>query len=173
MAGLEQFRSHGLQVIRARAFNHTGPGQLPRFVVSAFAKQIAQIEAGRQAPVMGVGNLSARRDFLDVRDVVQAYVALMERGEAGCAYNVCSGRAVAMQTILDGFLANAKVGIEVERDPALFRPVDVAELVGSNEALMAATGWQPRIPLEQTLADVLAYWRAQVPFFGDAVTTMA
>lgn len=173
MVCVEQVRSHDLQIVRARAFNHTGPGQLPRFVVSAFAKQIAQIEAGRQAPVMGVGNLSARRDFLDVRDVVEAYVALMARGQAGAAYNVCSGRAVAMQDILDGFLASAKVAITVERDPALFRPVDVAELVGDNAAIQAATGWQPRFALSQTLDDVLAYWRGQVPFLGDAVSVMA
>ncbi|MNS22421.1 GDP-6-deoxy-D-mannose reductase [compost metagenome] len=173
MIAVEQHRSHGLQVIRARAFNHTGPGQLARFVVASFAKQIAQIEAGRQAPVMGVGNLSARRDFLDVRDVVDAYVALMGHGEAGRAYNVCSGRAVAMQDILDGFLAEAKVTITVEVDPALVRPVDVPELVGSHAALSAATGWAPRIPLRQTLADVLAYWRWKVPYLGDAVTAMA
>jgi GDP-4-dehydro-6-deoxy-D-mannose reductase len=173
MIAVEQYRSHGLQVVRARAFNHTGPGQMARFVVASFAKQIAQIEAGRQAPVMGVGNLSARRDFLDVRDVVDAYVALMAHGEAGRAYNVCSGQAVAMQDILDGFLAEAKVSITVEVDPALVRPVDVPELVGSHAALSAATGWAPRIPLRQTLADVLAYWRWKVPYLGDAVTALA
>jgi GDP-4-dehydro-6-deoxy-D-mannose reductase len=173
MIAVEQYRSHGLQVIRARAFNHTGPGQVPRFVVASFAQQIAQIEAGRQAPVMGVGNLSARRDFLDVRDVVDAYVALMGHGEAGRAYNVCSGQAVAMQDILDGFLAEAKVAITVEVDPALVRPVDVPELVGSHAALSAATGWAPRFPLRQTLADVLAYWRWKVPYLGDAVTALA
>jgi GDP-4-dehydro-6-deoxy-D-mannose reductase len=173
MAAIEVFRAHGLPVIRARAFNHTGPGQSPRFVVSAFAKQIAQIESGRQDPVLGVGNLSARRDFLDVRDVVEAYLALMGSGVPGEAYNVCSGRAVAMQAMLDGLLALAKVGITVETDPALVRPVDVPELVGSPAKLQAATGWTPRIPLEQTLADVLAYWRARTPMLGDAVTSFA
>jgi GDP-4-dehydro-6-deoxy-D-mannose reductase len=142
-------------------------------VVPSFAQQIAQIEAGRQAPVLGVGNLAARRDFLDVRDVVEAYVALMAKGEPGAAYNVCSGHAVAMQELLDGLLAEAKVAISVERDPALFRPLDVPELVGSHAALTEATGWQPRIPIRQTLHDVLAYWRLKVPFLGDAVTTMA
>lgn len=173
MVAVEQFRSHGLQVVRARAFNHTGPGQLPRFVVAAFAQQIAQIEAGRQSPVMGVGNLSARRDFLDVRDVVNAYLALMAKGSAGAAYNVCSGRAVAMQEILDGFLAAAKVSITASRDETLFRPVDVPELVGSHAAITQATGWTPAIPLRQTLADVLAYWRWKVPYLGDAVSVMA
>lgn len=173
MVAVEQFRSHGLQVVRARAFNHTGPGQVPRFAIPSFAKQIAEIEAGRQSPVLRVGNLAARRDFLDVRDVVDAYVALMAKGEAGKAYNVCSGRAVAMQDLLDGLLAEAKVAIAVERDEALFRPLDVPEVVGSHAALTAATGWEPKLPIRQTLADTLGYWRMKVPFLGDAVTAMA
>ena len=173
MIGVEHFRAHGMPIIRARAFNHTGPGQTPRFVVSSFAKQIAQIEAARQAPVLGVGNLSARRDFLDVRDVVEAYVALVEKGEPGAAYNVASGKAIAMQSLLDGLLAHAKVGIEVEIDPALLRPVDVPELVGSHDALTAATGWAPRIGIEQTLEDVLDYWRMRVPFLGEPATSFA
>lgn len=173
MIGVEHQRAHGMHVVRARAFNHTGPGQTPRFVVSSFAKQIAQIEAARQAPVLGVGNLSARRDFLDVRDVVEAYLALVDRGEPGKAYNVSSGRAIAMQSLLDGLLAHAKVGIEVETDPALLRPVDVPELVGSHAALTAATGWEPKIPIDQTLLDVLEYWRMRVPFLGEPATSFA
>lgn len=173
MAGLEHWRAHGIPVIRARAFNHTGPGQSPRFVVSAFAKQIAQIEAGRQDPVIGVGNLTARRDFLDVRDVVEAYLALAERGAPGEAYNVCAGQAVSMQEILDRLIDQAKVGITVERDAAMMRPVDVPELVGDHAKLRRDTGWAPEIPLEQTLVDVLAYWRRQVPYWGDASSSMA
>jgi GDP-4-dehydro-6-deoxy-D-mannose reductase len=173
MIALQHFRAYGLPVVRARSFNHTGPGQTARFAVSAFARQIARIEVARQAPVLGVGNLSARRDFLDVRDVAAAYLALARLGAAGEAYNVCSGKAVALQTLRDGLLANAKVGIDVERDPALDRPVDVPELRGDPTRLQAATGWRPEIPLEQTLLDVLAYWRAKEPFVGDAVTGWA
>lgn len=173
MVGIEHFRAHNTYVVSARAFNHTGPGQTPRFVVSAFAKQIAQIEVARQDPILEVGNLSARRDFLDVRDVVEAYVALLELGTPGSAYNVCSGRAVAMQTILDQLVALSKVGITVQTDPALMRPVDVPELVGDNTKIQRDTGWKPEIPLEQTLSDVLAYWRKQMPFFGDASQSFA
>ncbi|HEY9720840.1 MAG TPA: GDP-mannose 4,6-dehydratase [Oscillatoriaceae cyanobacterium] len=166
MAGLAYFRAHGLGVVRARAFNHTGPGQLDRFVIAAFAKQIALIEAGRQEPLLRVGNLSARRDFLDVRDVVAAYTALMARGAAGAAYNVASGRAVAMQALLDQLLACSSADVRVETDPALLRPVDVPELVGDRRAIGEATGWEPRIPLDQTLSDVLADWRERVRMLG-------
>lgn len=162
MLCIEAFRTHGLAVVRARAFNHTGPGQTPQFVVSDFARQVARIESGLQAPVIAVGNLSARRDFLDVRDVVSAYVALMAEGAPGAAYNVCSGRAVAVQSLLDGLLSLSRVPITVTTDPARMRPVDVPELVGSHASLSAAAGWQPRVPLEQTLSDVLGYWRARV-----------
>jgi GDP-4-dehydro-6-deoxy-D-mannose reductase len=173
MIAIQHARAYGLHVVRARAFNHTGPGQAARFAVSAFARQIARIEVGRQDPVLGVGNLAARRDFLDVRDVVEAYLALVGAGQAGAVYNVCSGRAIALQELLDGLLAHAKVGITVERDPALFRPLDVPEVCGDPGAIHAATGWQARIPLEKTLADVLAYWRAQEPFVGDATSNLA
>jgi GDP-4-dehydro-6-deoxy-D-mannose reductase len=173
MIAIQHHRAYGLHVVRARSFNHTGPGQTARFAVSAFARQIARIEVARQAPVLGVGNLAARRDFLDVRDVAQAYMALVRLGAAGEVYNVCSGRAVALQALLDGLLSLAKVGIDVERDPALDRPVDVPELRGDPARLQAATGWRPEIPLEQTLADVLAYWRAKEPFVGDAGSYLA
>jgi GDP-4-dehydro-6-deoxy-D-mannose reductase len=173
MVALEHYRAHGLHVVRARAFNHTGPGQTPRFAVPSFAKQVAQIEVARQDPILEVGNLSALRDFLDVRDVVEAYVALMELGKPGEAYNVCSGRGVAMQTILEELVARSKVGITVTVDPALIRPVDVPELVGDNAKIQRDTGWKPEIPLDQTLTDVLAYWRKQMPFVGDAGQSFA
>ena len=166
-------RSYGLAVVVARPFNHTGPGQTARFAPGSFARQIAMIEAGRQAPVIRVGNLAARRDFLDVRDVVRAYLALAAHGAPGRAYNVSRGEAVPIQAILDGLLALAKVGIDVERDPALMRPADVPELLGDPQALHAATGWTPAIPLATTLADLLAQWRRQVPFFGDAASGFA
>jgi GDP-4-dehydro-6-deoxy-D-mannose reductase len=162
MIGLEHWKSQGLPVLRARSFNHTGPGQAPHFVVASFAKQIALIESGLQAPVLKVGNLTARRDFLDVRDVVRAYVALMAEGEPGAAYNVCSGQAIPMRALLDGLLSLCSVAIDVQEDPARFRPIDVPELVGSHAALSEATGWKPVISLEQTLKDTLAYWRDRV-----------
>jgi GDP-4-dehydro-6-deoxy-D-mannose reductase len=173
MIAIQHHRAYGLQVVRARSFAHTGPGQTARFAVSAFARQIARIEVARQAPVLAVGNLAARRDFLDVRDVARAYLALLHLGEAGEVYNVCSGRAVALQELLDGLLALARVGIDVEHDPALDRPVDVPELRGDPTRIMAATGWRPEVPLQQTLSDVLTYWRAKEPFVGDAQAYLA
>lgn len=166
-------RSYGLHVVVARPFNHTGPGQSARFAPGAFARQIAMIEAGRQAPAIRVGNLEARRDFLDVRDVVEAYVALAARGEAGRTYNVSRGEAVPIQAILDGLLAHAKVGIDVERDPALMRPADVPALEGDPGALRRATGWAPAIPLDVTLGDLLADWRRRMPFLGDVAGSFA
>lgn len=166
MAALAYARAHGLGVVRARAFNHTGPGQADRFVIGAFAKQIALIEAGKQEPLLRVGNLSARRDFLDVRDVVDAYTSLLARGRAGAAYNVASGRAVAMRELLDQLLACSSADVRVETDPALLRPVDVPELVGDRRAIGEATGWEPRIPLAETLSDVLADWRERIRVIG-------
>lgn len=156
-------RAYGLAVVVARPFNHTGPGQSARFAPGAFARQIALIEAGRQAPLIRVGNLEARRDFLDVRDVVQAYVALAEQGEAGRAYNVSRGEAVPIRAILDGLLAQAKVAVEIGADPALMRPADVPALAGDSTALREATGWAPTIDLATTLADLLADWRTRMP----------
>jgi GDP-4-dehydro-6-deoxy-D-mannose reductase len=141
--------------------------------VSSFARQIAMIEAGRQPPIISVGNLAARRDFLDVRDVVRAYMALMAKGEPGQAYNVCSGNAISIQEILNWLLAHARVAISVERDPSRFLPLDVPTVVGNPYAVRKATGWVPQIPIDRTLADVLEYWRAQTPFVGDATTSFA
>lgn len=173
MVAIQHARAYGMAIVRARAFNHTGPGQSARFATPRFARQIARIEVGRQSPVIGVGNMGARRDFLDVRDVAAAYLALLDRGVAGEVYNVCSGRSVAMQEILDRLVAMARVGVEVEVDPALFRPVDVAETRGDPSALMDATGWKPEIPLEETLKDVLDYWRSREPFVGDVTNFLA
>ncbi len=142
-----------------RAFNHTGPGQAPSFVCSDFAAQIAAIEAGRREAVIRVGNLSAQRDFTDVRDVVQAYRLVSERGQPGATYNVASQRPVSIQSILERLLELSATQIRVERDPARLRPVDMPLVVGDASALAAATGWQPRIPLDQTLVDLLEYWR--------------
>ncbi len=160
--GYQYFISYGLLVVRVRPFNHVGPGQSERFVVAAFASQVARIEAGLQEPVMRVGNLSPARDFTDVRDVVRAYEGLLLRGEAGEVYNVASGQARTIRSILDSLLAMTEVEIRVETDPDRYRPADVPIIYGSYRKLEAAIGWRPEIPFEQTLRDVLNEWRARV-----------
>ncbi len=157
--GAEYARSGTLPVLRVRPFNHTGPGQDVGFVAADFARQIARIEAGQQVPRMTVGDLDARRDFTDVRDVVRAYVLVLEKGAPGDVYNVCSGKAVPVRAILDGLLAASTVKPEVLSTAARKGPNVV---VGSAERLRAATGWKPEIPLSQTLADLLADWRERV-----------
>jgi GDP-4-dehydro-6-deoxy-D-mannose reductase len=156
----QAFLGHGQQVITVRPFNHIGPAQTPQFAVPALAKRI--VDADRAgASTIPVGNLSARRDFTDVRDVVRAYRLLIESGRAGEVYNVCSGRDVSIKEIAEGLLELAGASLELEVDPTLVRPVEVPVLRGDPSRLVAATGWKPEIPLDQTLADVLAYWRAQ------------
>jgi GDP-4-dehydro-6-deoxy-D-mannose reductase len=152
-------RSYGLDVVRVRPFNHTGPGQTPTFVCPAMAKQVADIEAGRQEPVIRAGNLDPVRDLSDVRDVVAGYVALLERGKTGEVYNLCSGTGCSIRELIDLLRSLARVPIEVTQDPALVRPVEVPRIVGSHARATADTGWRPRIPFEQTVADVLAWWR--------------
>ena len=151
---------HGQRVITVRPLNHIGPGQTPNFAVPALAKRIVEAEAAGRATIP-VGNLSARRDFTDVRDVVRAYRLLVESGEAGTVYNVCSGRDVCIGEIADTLLGLAGTSLEFETDPALMRPVEVPVLRGDPSRLSGATGWKPEIPLDRTLADVLAYWRTQ------------
>jgi len=162
MLTMQYHLSHQLDLIGMRPFNHIGPRQNDRFVVPAFAKQIAQIEAGLQPPVIQVGNLTAKRDFTDVRDVVQAYTRAVEFGQAGQLYNLGSGRAVAVQTILDLLLADSPAQITVQIDPERMRPVQIPEIVCDASRFRACTGWEPQIPLEKTLHDALAEWRAKV-----------
>lgn len=162
MLGLQYHLSHGLDVVRVRPFNHIGPRQGLGFVVPDFASQVARIEAGQQEAVMRVGNLEARRDFTDVRDVVRAYHLLAMHGESGAVYNVGSGQAHAIQEVLDGFVARSAVPIQVEPDPARMRPSDVPLVLCDYGRLHACTGWRPTVPFEQSLADVLDYWRAEV-----------
>lgn len=150
------------RVVRVRAFPHLGPGQRTGFVAADFASQIAAIEVGKQTPVIRVGNLEAQRDFTDVRDVVRAYRLLLEQGQLGEVYHVASGRAVPVRTILEHLLRLATVPITVEQDVERMRPSDTPILVGDAGKLRAATGWQPEIPLEQTLRDVLDDWRQRV-----------
>jgi GDP-4-dehydro-6-deoxy-D-mannose reductase len=162
MLGLQYYLSHSLDTIRVRPFNHIGPRQSPGFVVPDFASQVARIEAGQQDPIMRVGNLEAQRDFTDVRDVVRAYHLLAVHGQAGQAYNVGSGRAHVIQRILDGLIARSTVPIQIEQDPARMRPSDTPLVVCDYGKLAACTGWVPTVPFEQSLADILDYWRRRV-----------
>lgn len=156
-------RAHDLPVLVLRPFNHTGPRQSPTFVCSAFARQIAGIEAGEKEPLMHVGNLDARRDFLDVRDVVRAYGLALAKRLVGGPYNVCSGRAVSIRDVLDVLLSLSEVEIEVGVKQELLRPLDIPLLVGEHTRFSNATGWESSIQLEKTLRDLLDYWRAQSP----------
>ncbi|MDQ1397023.1 MAG: GDP-4-dehydro-6-deoxy-D-mannose reductase, partial [Acidimicrobiaceae bacterium] len=159
MVGLQAFLAHDLGVIRVRPFNHVGPGQAPTFVVSSLARNVAEAERDGTGKVV-VGNLSPRRDFTDVRDVVAAYRGLIVDGEAGEVYNVCSGRDIAIDDIAHRLLALAKADLTLEVDRSRFRPVDVPVVRGDPSRLQATTGWEPAIPLDDTLRDTLDYWRA-------------
>lgn len=162
MLGLQYHLSYGLDTIRVRPFNHIGPRQGLGFVVSDFASQIARIEAGLEPPLLRVGNLQAQRDFTDVRDVVRAYRLLIEHGRAGEVYNVGSGRAHAVQEIVDFMVAQSRVPIRVEPDPARMRPSDTPLVICDYRRLNACTGWTPTIPFEQSLSDVLESWRVEI-----------
>jgi GDP-4-dehydro-6-deoxy-D-mannose reductase len=157
---LQAWRGYQQPVVVVRPFNHVGPGQAPTFAVSALARRI--VEARRVgAGTLAVGTLSTRRDFTDVRDVVQAYRLLVEHGEPGGVYNVCSGHDVAVSEVASRLLELAGADLELVTDPELVRPVDVPVLRGDPALLEAATGWKPAIPLDDTLGDVLAYWEAR------------
>jgi GDP-4-dehydro-6-deoxy-D-mannose reductase len=161
MAALQAGESGGLQVVVARSFNHTGPGQDARFALASFARQLALIRAGGAEPVLHVGNLSARRDLLDVRDVVRAYALLMTSGAPGTVYNVCSGRARSMESAVHELVELSGTHARVEVDPERVRPVDVPLLRGDN-ARLRGLGWEPRIPFRQTLADLLEWQAARL-----------
>jgi GDP-4-dehydro-6-deoxy-D-mannose reductase len=152
---------HRLPVIRVRAFNHLGPGQSDRFLAPSLAARIARNErdGGDEVPI---GNMTPRRDVTDVRDVVRAYRLLMTAGEPGAAYNVCRGTAASVRQIAEALLGMARHPMHLVTDPDLQRPVDIPVLVGDNAALRAATGWEPTIPLERTLRDVLEDWRVRL-----------
>lgn len=162
MIGLLYAEAYGMDVMATRSFNHVGPGQLPAFVVSDFCRQAALIEAGRQEAVIRVGNLAARRDFTDVRDVVRAYVLLMEKGQRGEIYNVGTGRALSVQELLDEILRASTAEIRVERDERRFRPLDAPLNVADVTKLRAATGWTPQLDIRETLRDTLDYWRKNI-----------
>jgi GDP-4-dehydro-6-deoxy-D-mannose reductase len=161
MLGYQYWMSWKVDSVRTRAFNHEGPRRGPVFVASDFAKQIADIEKGRKPPVVQVGNLEAKRDFSDVRDIVRAYWLALEKGEPGEVYNIATGRAWTIRDVLDLLLSMTKTKIEVRQDPARLRPSDVPILLGDATKFVKATGWQPTIPFERTLQDMLDYWRAR------------
>ncbi len=146
---------HDIDMIATRSFGHTGPGQDARFVVPAFAQQIAAIESGRVEPVLRVGNLNVTRDLTDARDVARAYVALLERGTARAVYNVGRGEGVSLQAVAERLLAMARVPIRIEPDPARMRPADLPWLVCDPSRIERDIGWRAEIPLDQTLADVM------------------
>ena len=160
MMGYQYFKSYGLPIVRTRAFNHEGPRRGDVFVTSNFARQIVEIEAGIREPVIFVGDLKPKRDYSDVRDIVRGYWALLERGEPGEVYNLCSGKSWPIQHVLDFLLGQSRVkGIAVKIDPARLRPSDVMELEGDPGKIQRALGWKVEIPFEQTLTELLDYWR--------------
>jgi GDP-4-dehydro-6-deoxy-D-mannose reductase len=160
LLGYQYFMSYRTPIVRTRGFNHTGPRRAPVFVTSDFARQIADIEKGRRPAVIRVGNLQAKRDFTDVRDMVRGYWLALEKGRPGEVYNICSGKAYAISELLDLLLSYSTVKVKVEVDPARLRPSDVPNLLGDNSKFVAETGWKPTIPFEQTLRDLLDYWRS-------------
>ena len=161
MIGNIYARAYDLDIMMVRAFNHIGPNQIPLFVVADFCKQVAEIEKGQREPVIYVGNLEAKRDFTDVRDVVRAYSLLVEKGIQGESYNVGNGKAVEIQSILDQILTWSNAKIEDKVDPAKLRPVDVPIIEADIAKVQQTTGWNHKIPLEQTLQETLDYWRTK------------
>jgi GDP-4-dehydro-6-deoxy-D-mannose reductase len=157
----QYYKSYGLKTIVTRGFNHTGPRRGDVFVTSTFAKQIAEIEKGKE-PVMYVGNLEAKRDFTDVRDMVRAYLLAVQKCEPGEVYNVCSGNAIKISELLDLLLSMTKKKIKVRQDPERMRPSDVEILQGDCSKFRKKTGWKPTIPFEKTIEDLLNYWRERV-----------
>ena len=162
MIGNIYSKAYDMELMMVRAFNHIGPGQAPMFVVSDFCKQVAEIEKGLREPVMKVGNLAAKRDFTDVRDVVKAYVGLIQKGKSGETYNVGSGNAQEIREILDLIISKSNTAITVEIDPNKLRPVDVPIIEADITKLNQLIGWAPQIPLEQTIQETLDYWRAHI-----------
>jgi GDP-4-dehydro-6-deoxy-D-mannose reductase len=162
MLGLQYFLSHKLRCVRVRPFNHIGPRQSDAFVVAGFARQIAEAEAGLRPPVILVGNLEPSRDFSDVRDMVRAYWLAVRLGTPGDVYNIGSGRSYVIRDILNTLISLSNARLTIEVDPQRLRPTDTPEVRCDSSRFRQATGWQPEIPIERTLHDVLAYWRERV-----------
>lgn len=150
---------YDMDVMMVRAFNHIGPNQAPMFVVSDFCKQVADIERGNREPIIYTGNLSAKRDFTDVRDVVRAYALLIQKGQKGETYNIGSGKAITIQVILDTILSLSTADITIQVDPEKLRPVDIPIIEADTSKVRECTGWKPEILLECTLVETLNYWR--------------
>jgi GDP-4-dehydro-6-deoxy-D-mannose reductase len=161
--GYQYYKSFGMKVVRTRGFNHDGPRRGEVFVSSNFAKQLAAIEKKQSPPVIHVGNLEARRDFTDVRDIVRGYWLALDGGcEPGEVYNLCTGRDYSIQEVLDKLIEMSGLEVEVREDPERLRPSDVPVLLGDSSRFRKATGWEPRISYEQTLQDMLDYWRTEI-----------
>jgi len=166
MLAVQYFRSYGTKCVVTRGFNHTGPRRGQVFATSSFAKQIAEIEAGLRRPVIEAGDLESRRDWTDTRDMVRAYWLAAERGEPGEVYNVGQGTCIAVGDMLDILLSHSHVQIAKEQDPSRMRPSDVRLLWANVDKFKKATGWEPKIPFETTMADLLGYWRERVRVLG-------
>jgi GDP-4-dehydro-6-deoxy-D-mannose reductase len=151
-----------MEIVTARPFNHIGPGQSDRFVISDFARQIAEIKLGRREPVVAVGDINVSRDFTDVRDVVHAYFALLRDGQAGEIYNVCSGREYTIRELLDRLAALAGVEIRVQQDPARLRRAEQRRASGDPAKIARVTGWRATTPLDESLASMLAHWEKEI-----------
>ena len=162
MLGLQYFLSHRLHCVRVRPFNHIGPRQADAFVVASFARQVAEAEAGVTAPAVCVGNLEPTRDFTDVRDMVRAYWLAAQHGEPGDVYNIGSGHAYRIGDILNSFVAMSRIPLRIEIDAQRVRPTDVPVTLCDAGKFMRATGWRPVIPMEETLRDVLDFWRERI-----------
>jgi GDP-4-dehydro-6-deoxy-D-mannose reductase len=162
MLACSYWSHHRLPIIRVRPFPHTGPRHAPNFVFPDWARQLAEIEAGRRPPRLEVGNLEIQRDVSDVRDVVAAYVLALEKGEAGAVYNVCTGRAYTLREVVDALIGLTRLTVEVVVDPGRLRPIDIKVLAGTAQLIHACTGWTAASSLSRTLTNLLSYWRDQV-----------
>jgi len=162
LLGWQYFKSYGLKIIRTRGFNHTGPRRGEVFICSNFAKQIVEIEKKKREPVIHVGNLEAKRDFTDVRDMARAYWLSLEKGEEGEVYNLGTGKTYSIREILDMLLGMSKVEVKIAVDPDRLRPSDVPILLSDSSKFRRLTGWEPQIPFSQSLKDLLEYWRGRV-----------
>ncbi len=160
--GYQYHQSYGLRIIRTRGFNHTGPRRGEVFAESSFAKEIAEIEKGKREPIVHVGNLEAQRDYTDVRDMVKAYYLAVQRCEPGEVYNIATGTAWKIRKVLDLLISFSKVKVKVKPDPTRMRPSDVEILIGDNTKFVKQTGWKPQYKFEQTMEDLLNYWRERV-----------
>lgn len=161
-AGISFHNSFGLNVRISRSFNHTGPYQPAHFIFSHAAKKLVQIKRGEMVPVLELGNLDIYRDFMDVRDVTSAYIAILEKGEPGGIYNVSAGRALTLREMIQILIKQSGLDVEVKVDPSRVRANEVMRLVGNNKKLREKTGWKPRVPLEQTFGDLFSYWEKKL-----------